>query len=101
VVLADALRLEVIGIVLVTDIYRQPVMRVFKILMAPVRLHIICQCFVAESRVEAVCVRFDTLEIFSVNVMQQNIVVKFQHSELGIVVNEKSNEKQFEVAGRL
>jgi len=56
-----------------------------------VRFHTFCECFAAESHVETVRVRLDALEILSVDEMQQEIEVEFQHSELGLVVKKKGN----------
>ena len=66
-------------------------MQVFKVVAAHVRFHTVYECFAAESHVETVRVRLDALEIFSVDEMQQEIEVKFQHPELGVAVNKKSN----------
>jgi len=66
-------------------------MQVFKVLTAHVRFHTVCECFAAESHVETVRVRLDALEILSVDEMQQEVEVKFQHSELGVAENKKGN----------
>ena len=66
-------------------------MQVFKVLVAHVRFHTDCECFAAESHTETVRVRLDALEILSVDEMQQEVEIEFEHPELGVAVNKKGN----------
>ena len=47
----------------------------------------VLQIFCSDCEIVAVCVGFEDLKVFTVKVIVQKIVIKFEHSEFGIVEN--------------